>query len=145
MLTTNIRNTNGTYGPTKKGKLYQAKADHGINARISHDKTRWAIPENQQLTVFEIAESPCSPNFELYCDENNCYFSVVNDCSEVLGQTNERVAKFPKPRNTNDPWHGYPVKCIKLENIPCDSLLDIMVNQQVISKTTRTRIERKKL
>lgn len=141
MLSVNTRNDDGTYGPTKKGKYYLPKLDHRINS-TNPIKSKWSINENQELSVFEIAEKP---EVELFCKENNCYFSIVNDGKLVMGVDGERIAKFPTPKNKIDPWHGYPTTCTHSYNTPCDDLLDIMEKQRIISKTTRRRIERKKI
>lgn len=139
MLTSSTKNTSGTYGPTKKGKYYLPKPDHNRNSTNRH-KSKWAINDNQQFGVFIIAETP---EDELFCVENDCYFAAVDNCKEVLGTADERVAKFPSPQNLSDPWHGYPVRCLETQNIPSDELLDKMVEKNVISDITRRRIERK--
>lgn len=140
MLTSHTKNTDGTYGPTANGKYYQSNPAHGINS-INKNKTKWCISENQELSVFNIVERYKE---ELFCFENNCYFSIVNDGKILLGQTGERVAKFPRPSNLSDTWHGYPIKCNQNHNTPSDKVLDRMLEKKIISKTTRNRIERRK-
>lgn len=141
MIASQKRNSNGTYGPTVKGKLYLPKNDHRTHS-LKPNKSKWSISENQELSVFEIAEKPI---IELFCKENNCYFSLVDNANMVIGTKGERLAKFPKTRNGSDPWHGYPVTSHENHNAPSDALLDIMVDQEIITGSTRKRIERKKI
>lgn len=141
MIASQQRNQDGTYGPTKKGKLYLPKPDHRTNSR-NNQKSKWLINENQELSIFEIAENP---EKELFCNENNCYFALVDNAAQIIGTKNERMAKFPSPQNKSDAWHGYPVTCHENHNSPSDDLLDIMVDQSIISPTTRKRIEKKKI
>lgn len=100
MLYTKTRNTDFTYGPTTKGNYYLPNPAHGINS-TNFKKHKWRINENEEYSVFEFAEEP-----ELFCKENNCYFSIINNGKVILGNRGERIAKFPKPQNASDPWHG---------------------------------------
>lgn len=140
MLLALSKNTNGTYGPTRNGRYYQPNPLHGIHSHNQH-KTKWIIPENKEISVFMITESHTE---DLFCHQNGCYFSIVDDAKFTLGDDGEKVAKFPTPSNNSDSWHGYPVKCDKRHNTPSEPLLDKLVKANIISKTTRKRIERSK-
>lgn len=131
------RNADGTYGPTNRGDYYISKPDHRRTARKNRNKTRWKIQENQEFSVFVIANE----NY-FYCSINKCLFSVVNDCKKILGKNGERVAKFPDTVNPADAWHGYPVKTQKKNDRPSSEVLDIIEKCDLISPASRIKIEK---
>lgn len=114
------------------------KKDHLKTARKNKDKTRWIIKEGEEYSVFKISNERW-----YYCSENNALYSLVDDCSQVLGENGERIAFYGERSNPSDPWHGYPIFAKK--RIPSSKLLDKMVATKFISESTRIRIEKSKL
>jgi hypothetical protein len=100
-------------------------------------KTRWAINEGEEFCVFAESNEPY-----WYCSENNCLFSLIDNCTKVLGENGERIAKFPNDRNENEPWHGYPVLTDKQENRPNSDLLDIIESSGFVDRKVRIKIEK---
>jgi hypothetical protein len=131
------RNSDGTYGPTKRGDYYISKPDHRRTARYKEGKTRWCIKEGEEFSVFSVANE----NY-FFCNEAQALFSIIDDCQEVLGQNGQRVAKFPDIQNANDPWHGYPVTTKEKQNRPSSELLDKLQDEDLISLPSRLKIEK---
>ncbi len=141
MIQANIRHSDGRYGPSPKNSYYyKPNPKHGVNSRNS-EGTNWCIKENAEFSVFIHAESH---EEHLYCNENNCYFSIIDNGKVMLGQDGQKVAKFPVTSNCSDAWHGYPVRCITKHDTPSEELLDLMVKAEYITDLTRSRIERGK-
>lgn len=142
------RNNDGTYGPaidSKKVKYYyKPQAYHNKAAKGKQSKSKFVIKEGQQFSLFSMAVLDLdSPQWT--CEENSCLFAIVNNGSTILGDAQERLAKFPNPVNDTDPWHGYPVKTKYSQNCPSDKLINLWIEHGVIDATTRRRIEKNKL
>lgn len=129
------RNTDGTYGPTLKEHLYKPVKYHSRIAIQNRRKSRWVLNESQQYNVFKIADEG-----EWICENNKCLFSIINNGDIIVGLNNERIAKFPEPRNITDSWHGYPTTSSKDEI--SDDLLDKWESLSIITPGTRRRIAR---
>ena len=138
-LAKHTRNENGTYGPSIKGDYYISKPDHRRTAKKKQTKTRWTIEEGQEYSVFLEANSPKK---EWLCEENNCLFSLIDDCNTILGKNGERIAKFPNDKNAEEPWHGYPVLTEESQNRPSSKLLDIIEKKVGLSLAVRLKIEK---
>lgn len=134
------RNPDETYGPTNRGDYYISKADHRRTAKTKKGKTRWDIEEGQEFSVFQETNEPY-----WYCNENECLFSLIDNCSEVLGENGERIAKFPDDKNEDDPWHGYPVLTEQKQNRPSSELLDIIQEKGFVDIKVRMKIEKGQL
>ena len=75
-------------------------------------------------------------------DDMSGLYGMLDDCREVLGKDNdERLAFFPVPQNTFDPWHGYPVDSADLG----DDLINFWNDQSLISNITYARLLRHQL
>ena len=131
------RNPDGTYGPTSRGDFYLSKEDHRRTAKKKKEKTRWEIDEGEEFSVFAESNEPY-----WYCKQNKCLFSLIDNCTEVLGENGERIAKFPNDRNKQEPWHGYPVLTEKQENRPSSDLLDIIEENGFVNRKVRIKIEK---
>lgn len=142
------RNEDETYGPVETDDFvhyYQSKSDHRNTAQENRHKTRWSIKESQEFHLFKIADQFSANDTRWFCEENNCLFSILDNGEQLLGKRNERLAKFPKPTNQTDTWHGYPVTCKSSQDIPSEDLLDIWEKETIITKVSKRRIETKKL
>lgn len=131
------RNSDGTYGPSSRGDFYLSKADHRRTAKTKKGKTKWEIEEGEEFSVFLETNEPY-----WYCSENNCLFALMDNCTEVLGENGERIAKFPNDRNKQDPWHGYPVMTQEKQNRPSSDLLDIIEESGSLDIKVRIKIEK---
>ena len=131
------RNFDGTYGPTSQGDFYISKPDHRRTSKPKKGKTRWEIEEGEEFSVFSESNEPY-----WYCNENECLFSLIENCYEVLGENGERIAKFPNDRNKNEPWHGYPVLTEEKQNRPSSDLLDILEEGGYIDPRVRIKIDK---
>lgn len=52
---------------------------------------------------------------------------------EPIGEGRRRLAKFPRPANECDPWHGYPVHSREAGGRPPDGKIADWVTTKVIS------------
>jgi hypothetical protein len=137
---TYTRNGDGTYGPTSRNHYYQPVSYHNRTSSSRPGKNKWIIKESEQYKVFRISDEPW-----WLCDTNNCLFSIVDNGNVILGQTTERLAKFPIPNNKTDPFHGYPVHCDQRQNRPDLGLLDRWQKEGIISPHLRNKIEKSQL
>lgn len=143
------KNEDQTYGPAfveeekrnKKGEAkkhyYTSKQDHRRTAKPKPEKTRWIIEEGQEFSVFSEAIK-----YYWFCEENNCLFSLIDKGDEILGENDERIAKFPNDKNEDDPWHGYPVSPEKPQDRPSSKLLDIIEKNIDLPAKVRIKIEK---
>jgi len=129
------KNQDGTFGPTSENHFYKPIIYHSSTAKLNKHKSRWSIDESCQFNVFKIADE-----HKWCCSINSCLFSIVNNGDIVLGCDGERIAKFPKPMNKTDPWHGFPTTTTK-DHIS-DDLLDKWENDSIITRLIRRRIVR---
>lgn len=95
------------FGPTKKnGKLYLSVYKHR-GSGCPKRKAKWhsSISPDVEYEIFETSDEGN------WCDaDSGHYYGVRNNGETILGSKEERVCKFPCPRNPWDPWHGYPFK-----------------------------------
>ena len=80
---------------------YQALHYHRPSSAFP-DKSKWAISQDEECHTF------CVSTDRDWTDDAGSRW-YVDGSGEELGTARERVAKFPRPSNTRDPWHGYPV------------------------------------
>lgn len=133
------KNKDGSYGPTNpinpsgshiQGHCYKCLPYHRKTAKKQKDKTRWCLDEDQEYEVFRYADEA------LNIGHSGEMYAVYDNANEILGKNNERVAKFPKPQNEGDPWHGYPTDDYEFD----DELLEAWVTMHYISESTRKRL-----
>ena len=132
------RNSSGLYGPTARQHFYKPLSYHRLTAKKRPNKTRWCIKEGEEYEVFRIADEP-----RWVCQVNQCLFSIVDGGRVVLGENDERLAKFDFPQNARDPWHGYPIFSDRSKPEP--GLLDKWQDEGIIPYHVRIKIERGKL
>lgn len=105
------------FGPNAQGHVYKPAPYHGFKAKNLKDKTRWIGDANFEFSIFNIAdvhtELPYLNNRDIIDkrwlnDDGQGLYAILNQGKNLLGQTGERLAFFPIPRNAQDPWHGYP-------------------------------------
>ncbi len=68
------------------------------------DKGRWVISESEEA-------------FRFYCAHDNSNMSQlypglwhIEVDNTIVGAADELIAFFPEPKNSGDPWHGYPFR-----------------------------------
>lgn len=132
------RNGDGTYGPTARQHYYQPIHYHARTARQRPEKNRWCLREGEQYEVFRVADEPW-----WQCFLNHCLFSIIDNGNTVLGMSGERLAKFPLPRNSSDPYHGFPI--LTDDDKPSPALLDLWEATGIITPHVRRKIEHSKI
>lgn len=143
-----VLNEDGVYGPNSSGHKYKPAPYHGVNARRRADKSRWAHPSSAEYYVFNLADEhngdlneEGNNDIRWMNDDDSGLYSMVDDCKEILGKDEERLAFFPKPMNEADSWHGYPVDSSDLG----ENLIEYWHNKELISNTTYLRLMRHKI
>ena len=132
----------GLFGPTPNGHHYKPAPYHNPSAQKRSGKSRWCLNPSEQYEVFEIADTPLADRINWMNDDMSGLYGMLDDCSEVLGKDNdERLAFFPIPQNSIDPWHGYPVDSADLG----DDLINFWHDQSLISNITYARLLRHQL
>jgi hypothetical protein len=100
----------------------------------------------------------CSPacEYDIFCDsEDNNWrdsrphlWGLQQGLAEI-GQSGERIAKFPAPQNTTDAWHGYPVSALdprrEFEHRPEPNLVLRWRLAGLIDEVDQARINRGKV
>ncbi len=128
------RNADGRYGPTSRGHFYQPSPYHSRTSRVRPSKSRWAVKEGHQYLVF----LPADEAF-WHCKDGRGLFSIELGGKTILGRRGERLAFFPDPQNSTDPWHGFPVS--SSERQPSPDVIDSWVRAGVISEHVRRKLE----
>lgn len=121
------------FGPTSSGKMYLCARWHRGAGSPAH-KTSWIIPEAEEYAVF------CCADDQVWRDKPGNYWGIKN--GEALGENDERVAKFPVPQNSHDPWHGYPVSTGK--DKPPIKLINLWRDQSRITRALAKRMKQGK-
>ncbi len=105
------------FGPNGQGHVYKPAPYHSYKAAERKDKTRWVDDANFEFSIFNLADVhtglPYPENMKVIDkrwmnDDGRGLYAILNQGKNLLGQTGERLAFFPIPRNAQDPWHGYP-------------------------------------
>ncbi len=99
-----LRGGNGgrLYGTTSLGREYLCASRH---RDWKHpDKSTWlqSIVEQDESDFYEASENAG-------WNVDGVHWWTSKDSTLKLGTANQRLAFFPKPTNTTDPAHGYPV------------------------------------
>lgn len=123
------------FGPTKSGKMYLcAKWHRGVGSLVH--KTEWIVPEAEEYDIF------CCADDGNWKDSPGNYWSV-KDGGDPIGKNDERVAKFPVPQNSHDPWHGYPI--LTGEDKPPKMLIDLWEKSSRINRMLAKRMKKGKV
>lgn len=133
------RNSNQTYGPTRRGHFYKPVDYHQPYARKRPDKTRWNIHEGNQYEVFRLSDEGVWE-----CTTNKCLFSIIDNGNVILGENGERLGEFPFPPEPAIEWHGYPRPSDEIDR-HCATfmqLLDKWENDGIITSHVRRKIEK---
>lgn len=118
---------------SKSGKNYLCMHKHRGHGSPLH-KTCWNIPEIEEFNIF------CDSDNYSWNDSKGDYWGVKKDGSSI-GNGDERVAKFPKPVNPIDPWHGYPVMTGRKNDKPSLKIIDNWLKIKYIDRILARRIK----
>lgn len=132
------RNAKGVFGPTKRNHWYQASPYHNRTATSRPGKARWCRSEGEQYEVFRLADEPW-----WWCADSRALYSIIDNARAVLGTNDERMARFRKPTNRTDPWHGHPL--LSGDALPGPALLDAWIAAGVITEHVRRKLETRRL
>ncbi len=127
----------GKFGPDSQNNYYQPKKEHWHKAQPAKGKTRWCHDRQYEFYVFKLADEhdEMMPLASGDCDkrwmndDGKGLYSIVEGGLEKLGEHDERLAFFPTPQNSGDPWHGYPVKSTNIK----DNLIDYWSKNDIIT------------
>lgn len=128
---------NVPYGPTGSGKTYLSIGKHRCK-RGTPSQRCWSISRPDEFAVFEWAD-------DVNCCDGDGHlwgFHIQGDDLDVLGTECERIAKFPKPTNETDAWHGYPVHAKdRPERRPSPRFIQELYQRDVLTKVQKKRIQ----
>jgi hypothetical protein len=138
------------FGPNKSGKEYISLDYHRGGANrlkgttvSSSPKTTWrsTISRKREYSTF------CLVDERSWYDGTGRGWGILDMGRTILGSAGERLCTFPKPSNSPDPWHGYPISTRDgvRDHAPPDYLIDAWKNSGVISHIVATKIKRCKL
>ena len=128
----------GNFGPTTNDSFYHPVHYHNPTAKKKPNKTRWVLKQNEQYEVFRVSDEG-----KWSCSKNDGLFSILENGEIVLGENEERLSFFPKPKNNNDPWHGFPITSGEYE--PSDDLVDKWFEDKIIDERLQIKILRGEL
>lgn len=133
------------FGPTKEGRYYlpagyhsrikKAQPPKGKKAKKQQfaDKGHWVIDSSQQYDVFLEGEK------NKFIDDYGM-FSLLDDCKEILGNDDERLAFFPSPPEGTVDWHGYPITS-KDEHLT-NEMIDKFLDKKKVGLANYSRLQR---
>lgn len=88
----------------------------------------------------------CTADSRDWSDEDGNYWGVHSAGRTPLGVRGERLCKFPKTSNPNDPWHGFPVSPQNGGgDVPPDALVESWITAEVVSRVIGRRIQKRKI
>ncbi len=125
-----------TFGPTSAGKIYVSTVAHRGH-RPSGTKSRWSVDPSAEFALFDEADIN-----DWRCSKGHYWNRGDDEGRTSLGTRGEKLAKFPKAR-AGDPWHGYPAspRFHGPRGRPEDDLLDLWVEEKVITRTFARRLQ----
>lgn len=130
------------FASTSTNSAYLSRKDHQPFSTDRRNKWAPSCPPPDEREVF------CDAETEGWRDTRPQLWGIKQDL-QVLGLEDRRLAKFPDPSNTSDPWHGYPVSALdpkrEIEHRPDSELVDRWVACGLISKQQASRIKRGKI
>jgi len=130
------------FGPNGSGKSYISLYSHR-GTGSSRYKHQWVslIPPLMEFSIF------CTADTANWRDPSGHYWGLYNSGATVLGTRGERLCKFPKNTNENNPWHGYPVSPREDgdKDAPPDMFVENWIAHGVVSKIIGRRIQRRKV
>lgn len=128
------------FAATATTPAYIAMNQHRGGAR--RNRNRWSVPPPDEYGLFRTSHS------RVWVCSNEHNWAVRSGLS-VIGKNDERVAKFPKPQNTADPRHGYPVSARDpkrlWEHRPPPEVTSKWVAERLITDFQKNRIDRGKV
>ncbi len=81
-------------------------------------------------------------------DANGHYWGFGDREGQIeVGESGERICKFPMNSNATDPWHGYPVSPAQTgdRDAPPDELISRWLIDNAITRVFARRIQRRKI
>jgi len=130
------------FGPNRKGRVYISVFIHRGNNR-SKLKNKWHpdVPPLMEYAIFNSAD------YANWYDVQGHYGGVHERGKTIPGCQSERLCKFPRTSNPNDPWHGYPASPLENgdDDAPPDDFVESWIETGIISKTFGRRIQRSKV
>lgn len=135
------------YGPTVGGRYYQPADYHGkvkdnnkkgrkAKNKEHEVKTHWVRTKSEQYDVFIEGEN------NEFIDVHGI-FSLLDDCNEIMGDNEERLAFFPTPPAGTIDWHGYPIP--STEDKLTDEMIDKFLEKQKVGSANYSRLLRRDL
>lgn len=126
-------NKDGLFGPTTENHYYKPVNYHNKAAAPNRHKTTWVLNQHEQFEVFRVSDEN-----KWFCKNSKGLFSILENGKLIMGSNEERLSFFPKPINTTDPYHGYPVDSSEYE--PCTELVDKWLDDKVIDDRLHIKI-----
>lgn len=125
------------YPPTPNGKKYLSVYYHRA-MRPTH-KSTWSpsVSPTQEYHVFWCAD--CGD----WLHVDGSLWGIADRGNAELGTRGQRLCFFPRPSNTTDVWHGYPLSpADDGRDPPPDSLVDKWENDGTVTRTWASRLRR---
>lgn len=119
------------------GTVYVSLGYHRKGAGKKLPKALWVISRADECHTF------CTSERRGWCDPDDQRWAVGKDAKRELGVGGERLAFFPRPTNTHDAWHGYPVsgkRGAAHRRRPPDEIVHQWYEEGWISFTTHERL-----
>jgi hypothetical protein len=113
----------------RSGLAYFEPDYHRSNSSRVDGKTRWIVPMSEHFLLFDKADCDGWSDQATVWQQHELWSLAV----EPIGEGRRRLAKFPRPANECDPWHGYPVHSREAGGRPSDSKIASWVTTEVIS------------
>jgi len=129
------------FAANASGKTYISLHQHRGNGSRQH-KSMWsqAFTPADEHTLF------CFADANNWRDVAGHFWAVHAGGATVLGERGEILSKFPSNGNAHVPWHGYPVSpALGGGNCPPDDFVEAWWQAGVVTKTVKTRIQKRKI
>jgi hypothetical protein len=111
---------------------YKSLDTHRSTSGTKHPKSIW----NPEVSRAEECHTFCGAKLQEWHDKNGDCWAIARDGQVDFGTHEERVAFFWAPKNTTDPWHGFPVggrRGLSFKRKPPDELVQRWYDTGVIS------------
>jgi len=127
------------FGPQGGRSAYLCRKDHRLTGG---SRNKWSCTHQEEYVVF------CDAEVNAWIDSRPQLWGLLPGLPEI-GTKRERIAKFPRPSNATDAWHGYPVSALddkrEFEHRPEPALVERWRLAGLIDDIQASRINRGKV
>lgn len=117
--------------PGRQRQYLSIQKHHRTSRKKNASKWESVIKEKENFDIADFGNFSKTLGNQSWEDDNQNLWGFLPDF-EVVGTRGEQFGFFPKPTNTHDRWHGYPIIPFKGGHNISSNLLEVWIDQELI-------------